>query len=123
MDDSAVLQEICLPAPEVTSVRTSHREIEKTIKITLHRARDRTSNPLISKSLLRLFDVWRGVWRCTHAKLAPLTPHPLARDRLNGPASRQRRELLAQYCAFVDIILYNAHNKQFQYAHCYSWQV
>ncbi len=22
-------------------------------------------------------DVWRGVWRCTHAKLAPLTPHPL----------------------------------------------
>ncbi len=25
-------------------------------------------------------DVWRGLWRCTHAKLAPLTPHPLAWD-------------------------------------------
>ncbi len=22
-------------------------------------------------------DVWRGVWRCMHAKLAPQTPHPL----------------------------------------------
>ncbi len=33
-----------------------------------------------------------GVWRCTHAKLAPQTPHPLARDRHNGPALRQRRE-------------------------------
>ncbi len=22
-------------------------------------------------------DVWRGVWRCMHAKLAPLAPHPL----------------------------------------------
>ncbi len=30
-------------------------------------------------------DVWRGVWRCTHAKLAPLTPHPLVWDRHNGP--------------------------------------
>ncbi len=37
-----------------------------------------------------LFDVWRGVWWCTHAKLAPLTPHPLAQDRHNGPVSRQR---------------------------------
>ncbi len=24
-----------------------------------------------------LFDVWQGVWWCTHAKLAPQTPHPL----------------------------------------------
>ncbi len=39
-----------------------------------------------------IIDVWQGVWRCTHAKLAPLTPHPLARDRHNEPASRQRRE-------------------------------
>ncbi len=31
-----------------------------------------------------VIDVWRGVWRCTHAKLAPLTPHPLARDRPTG---------------------------------------
>ncbi len=38
------------------------------------------------------FDVWRGVWRCTHAKLAPLTPHPLARDSHYGPASGQRGE-------------------------------
>ncbi len=37
-------------------------------------------------------DVWRGIWRCTHAKLAPLTPHDLARDRHYGPASRQRGE-------------------------------
>ncbi len=37
-------------------------------------------------------DVWRGEWRCTHAKLAPLTPHPLARDRHYGPASGQRGE-------------------------------
>ncbi len=37
-------------------------------------------------------DVWRGVWRCTHAKLAPLTPYPLARDRHYGPASGQRGE-------------------------------
>ncbi len=37
----------------------------------------------------RIFDVWRGVWGCTHAKLAPLTPHPLARDRHYGPASGQ----------------------------------
>ncbi len=32
-------------------------------------------------------DVWRGVWWCMHVKLTPLTPHPLARDRHNGPAS------------------------------------
>ncbi len=32
------------------------------------------------------------VWRCTHAKLAPLTPHPLARDRHYWPASGQRGE-------------------------------
>ncbi len=38
------------------------------------------------------FDVWQGVWRCTHAKLTPLTPHPLARDRHYGPASGQREE-------------------------------
>ncbi len=31
-------------------------------------------------------DVWQGIWRCTHAKLAPQTPHPLAQDRHNGPA-------------------------------------
>ncbi len=31
-------------------------------------------------------DVWQDVWRCTHAKLAPLTPYPLARDRHKGPA-------------------------------------
>ncbi len=37
-----------------------------------------------------IFDVWQGVWRCTHAKLAPLTLHPLARDRHYGPASGQR---------------------------------
>ncbi len=37
-------------------------------------------------------DVWRGVWRCTHAKLAPLTPHPLAWDRHYEPASGQRGE-------------------------------
>ncbi len=30
-----------------------------------------------------------NVWRCTHAKLAPLTPHPLTRDRHNGPTSWQ----------------------------------
>ncbi len=35
----------------------------------------------------KYFDVWRGVWRCTHAKLAPLTPHPFTRDRHYGPAS------------------------------------
>ncbi len=35
-------------------------------------------------------DVWPGVWRYTHAKLAPLTPHPLARDRRYGPALGQR---------------------------------
>ncbi len=29
-------------------------------------------------------DVWRGVWRCTHAKLAPLTPHPLTRIATTG---------------------------------------
>ncbi len=39
-----------------------------------------------------VFDVWRGVYRCTHAKLAPLTPHPLARDRHYGSASGQRGE-------------------------------
>ncbi len=33
-----------------------------------------------------------GVWRCTHAKLAPLTPHPLARDRRYEPALGQRGE-------------------------------
>ncbi len=38
------------------------------------------------------FDVWRGVWRCTHAKFAPLTLHPLAQDRHYGPASGQRGE-------------------------------
>ncbi len=32
MSDSAVLYEICLTAPEVTSVGTSHREIEKNYK-------------------------------------------------------------------------------------------
>ncbi len=37
-------------------------------------------------------DVWRGIWRCTHAKLAPLTPHSLARDRHYGLASRERGE-------------------------------
>ncbi len=37
-------------------------------------------------------DIWWGVWRCTHAKLAPLTPHPLARDRHYRPASGQRGE-------------------------------
>ncbi len=40
-----------------------------------------------SEEVLWTFDVWRGVWRCTHAKLPPLTPHPLARDRHYGPAS------------------------------------
>ncbi len=39
-----------------------------------------------------MVDVWRVVWRCTHAKLAPLTPHPLARDRHYGPVSGQRGE-------------------------------
>ncbi len=41
---------------------------------------------------LSCFDVWWGVWRCTHAKVAPLTPHPLVRDRHCGPASGQRGE-------------------------------
>ncbi len=39
-----------------------------------------------------MVDVWRGIWRCTHAKLAPLTPHPLAWDCHHGPASGQRGE-------------------------------
>ncbi len=43
-----------------------------------------------------LIDIWRGVWRCTHAKLAPLTPHPLAWDRHYGPALRQRGDALGQ---------------------------
>ncbi len=38
----------------------------------------------------RGIDVWRSVWRCTHAKLAPLTPHPLAQDRHNRPVLGQR---------------------------------
>ncbi len=37
-------------------------------------------------------DVWWGVWQCTHAKLAPLTPHPLVWDRYYRPASGQRGE-------------------------------
>ncbi len=37
-------------------------------------------------------DVWQGVWRCTHAKSAPLTPDSLARDHHYGPASAQRGE-------------------------------
>ncbi len=32
-------------------------------------------------------DVWQGIWQCTYAKLAPLTPHPLARDLHKGPPS------------------------------------
>ncbi len=32
---------------------------------------------------------WRGVWRCTQAKLVSQTPHHLAQDRLTGPASKQ----------------------------------
>ncbi len=39
-------------------------------------------------------DVWWGVWRCMHAQLAPLTPHPLARDRYYGPASGQRGDYI-----------------------------
>ncbi len=39
--------------------------------------------------LTSLFDVWRGVWRCAHGKLAPQTRHPLARDCHIGPASWQ----------------------------------
>ncbi len=42
-------------------------------------------------------DVWRGVWRCTHAKLAPLTPHPLAWDHHYGPASGQRGGTVYMY--------------------------
>ncbi len=45
------------------------------------------------------FDVWQGLWRCTHAKLAPLIPHPLARDRHYGPASGQRGE--GTYCTWI----------------------
>ncbi len=41
---------------------------------------------------LNYIDVWWGIWRCTHAKLAPVTPHLLTWDRHNGPASRQRGE-------------------------------
>ncbi len=41
---------------------------------------------------IRIFDVWWGVWRCTHAKLAPLAPHPLVRDCHYGPALGQRGE-------------------------------
>ncbi len=48
------------------------------------------------KKVLFGIDVWRGVWRCTHAKLAPLTPHPLARDRHYGPASGQRGNAFGQ---------------------------
>ncbi len=43
----------------------------------------------ITYELGQMIDVWRGVWRCTHAKLAPLTPHSLARDRHYGPALGQ----------------------------------
>ncbi len=48
------------------------------------------SHRLFVKVIWGEIDVWRGVWRCTHAKLAPLTPHPLARDRHKGPALEQR---------------------------------
>ncbi len=34
--------------------------------------------------ILLYIDVWRGVWRFTHAKLTPLTSHPIARVRHNG---------------------------------------
>ncbi len=39
-----------------------------------------------------IIDVWRGVWRCTHSKLAQLTLHPLTWDRHYGPALGQRGE-------------------------------
>ncbi len=52
------------------------------------------------------FDVWRGVWRCTHAKLAQLTPHALARDRHYGPASGQVFLKYDGYCkAFLFLII------------------
>ncbi len=47
---------------------------------------DRVIKGSSNRVLNDLVDVWRGVWRCTHAKLAPLTPHPLARDCHYGPA-------------------------------------
>ncbi len=34
---------------------------------------------LWSWTAFHVIDVWRGIWRCTHARLAPLTPHPLPR--------------------------------------------
>ncbi len=50
-------------------------------------------------------DVWWGVWRCTHAKLTPLTPHPLARDRHNGPASRQKGKRFGQATFLLPFLL------------------
>ncbi len=46
---------------------------------------------IVSKNWLTAgFCFWRrGIWRCTHAKLDPQTQHPLARDRLTKPASKQ----------------------------------
>ncbi len=38
-------------------------------------------------------DVWWGIWRCTHVKLAPLTLHSLAWDRHYGPASGLEQEV------------------------------
>ncbi len=42
---------------------------------------------LLKMMLQVVINVRRSIWRCTHAKLAPLTPHPLAQDRHYGPAS------------------------------------
>ncbi len=36
---------------------------------------------------------WRGIWRCTHASLAPQTPNSLAWDRLTRPALEQGGKL------------------------------
>ncbi len=38
----------------------------------------------------------QGVWRCTHAKLAPQTPHPLARDGPTESAPEQGENNLWQ---------------------------
>ncbi len=58
-------------------------------------------------------DVWRGVWRCTHAKLVSLTPHSLARDRHYGPASGQRNWKMGYQVSQVrPHILIPAHNNR-----------
>ncbi len=51
-------------------------------------------DPLLKNKSSVWFDVWWSVWWCTPAKLAPQTPHPLARDRPTRPALEQRGNAL-----------------------------